>query len=214
MNWRRGLLLAGINLAVAVPLIVMQEAQHETYMQEHSGPPPQLAGGPAQKTASPDEDDLAEFSPCDMTADYPDQVLVVQWVNLPAFALSGWWEQCPAHWTLSGMLHVGYSWPTRATMPLSRGVAAGFGSLIVVQWILVGAFPLVHPKRWWLEPGAFITCCAVIAFGLVWIRPIEGIARLPGFFAVLAWFWWLGLLLWKCARSGWRLVTRRRAIAS
>jgi hypothetical protein len=31
MNWRRGLLLAGINLAVAVPMILMMEARDQKY---------------------------------------------------------------------------------------------------------------------------------------------------------------------------------------
>ena len=169
-------------------------------------PPAWIASDPVLKTApSSDEGQAVGFDPCAMWADYSAVEQVAWFANLPAMAVSGWGQLCPPRWTLAGRLNVGYSWfPSPATIPSHREVDWGFGLLIAVQWILVGAFPLTHPKRWWAEPGAFITCCTVIALELVLIRPIEGLARLPALVAALAWFWWFGLLVWNGVRFGWK----------
>jgi hypothetical protein len=219
MNWRRGLLLAGIHLAVAVPLIVMLEARDEAYMREHYGPPRRAAEGPAPTSASSGEEgqtialDIIDL--CKMSVHYPPEQRVPTSVELPAAIISGWQQVCPPRWTLAGGLNVGYSWlQSPSTIPSRRKVDWGFGLLVAIQWFLVGGFPLTRPKRRWLEPGAFITICAVLAFGLVLISPIRELSLLPASSAVLAWFWWFGLLLWKCARSGLRFIASRRATAS
>ncbi|MGA2850301.1 MAG: hypothetical protein ABSE46_15000 [Terracidiphilus sp.] len=101
-------------------------------------------------------------------------------------------------------------------MAAQRRIDAGFGFLIALQWFLLGAFPLVrHPhwRRWWGEPGTFITVCAVLGGLLALIPGVDTIARLPALVAMLAWFWWLGLLAWTLVRAAWRLVVRRPAAA-
>jgi hypothetical protein len=218
MNWRRGLLLAGIHLAVAVPLIVMLEARDEASMREDSddhAPPAWIASDPVLKDApSGDEGQTVTFDPCSIWAHYATEEQVAWFANLPAMTLSGWRQLCPPRWTLAGRLNVGYSWvPTPSALAEAREVDWGFGLLVAAQWILVGAFPLIRPKRWWAEPGAFITCCTVVGFALVLIRPIEGLARLPVSFAVIAWFWWFGLLVWKTACLAWRMIAQRPAAA-
>ncbi len=216
MNWRRGVLLAGINLAVAVPLIVIVEMQRETEMKARYVPPVQHVGGLTPMIASPDgEQQTIMFDPCAMTFHYPPEQRVPRLVNVPAAVLSGWQQECPAGWSLAGQLKVGYSWVEPPSMaPARRTVDWGFAFLIAIQWMLVGGFPLSQPKRWWREPGAFITICAALGFGLVLIPALREFALLPATFAALAWLWWLGLLVWKCARFGWRLVARRSAAAS
>jgi hypothetical protein len=223
MNWRRGILLAGINLAVAVPLIVMLEARDVAYMREHyadhadHAPPAWIASDPVLKNApSGKEGQSVGFDPCAMWgAHYPPEELIAPTANFPAMTISGWRQLCPPRWTLAGRLNVGYSWgPLPSTLTAWREVDWGFGLLIALQWILVGGFPLTRPNRWWAEPGAFITCCAVIGFVLVLIRPIEGLARLPASLAAFAWLWWFGLLVWKGGQLLWRLMTRRRLAAS
>jgi hypothetical protein len=82
--------------------------------------------------------------------------------------------------------------------------------LIAVQWTLVGGLPLIRPRRWWLEPGAFITICAVPAFVFVLIPPVEEAALFPASFAALAWLWWFGLLVWKTVRFGWSLLAHSK----
>ncbi len=217
MNWLRGLLLSGVNLAAAVPLIVMLEVRVEAFHNEHAegadhAPPTWIASDPVLKTApSADEGETVTFDPCSMWAHYPTEELIARFANLPAITLAGWRQACPPRWTLAGMLKVGYPW-TRAPYSLMtcREVDGGFALLVAVQWFLVGAFPLVRPKLWWFEPGAFITVCTVIAFGIVFVRPIAELARLPALLAAFVWFWWFGLLIWKTARSVWKLAARRR----
>ena len=36
MKWRRGLLLAGVNLVAALPLILMMESEDAQYLRDHS----------------------------------------------------------------------------------------------------------------------------------------------------------------------------------
>jgi hypothetical protein len=217
MKWRRGILLAGIHLAVAVPLMVMHEVRYEAFVhedhadREDHAPPAWIASDPVLKTApSGDEEQTVGFSPCNLWADYPADEELARSANLPATILSGWGEECPTRWTLAGRLNVGYSFfPSRATISSRREVDCGFGLLVAAQWILVGTFPFTHPKRWWAEPGAFITACAVIAFPFALIWPNDHIARLPVLLAMLAWFWWFGLLLWSAARFGWKRFVKR-----
>jgi hypothetical protein len=220
MNWRRGILLAGIHLAVAVPLIVKTEMRVEAFMREDHAdhedhaPPAWIASDPLLKNAqSGGEEQTIGFSPCDLWSEYPANEELAWSADLPAETISGWGRDCPPRWTLAGRLNVGYSW-SASTIPSRRKVCWGFGLLIAVQWFLVGGFPLTRPKRWWLEPGAFITCCAVLGFGPALIHSIEGIARLPALLAMFAWFWWFGLLVWKSARLVWRFTMRRRWVAS
>ncbi|MGD0348289.1 MAG: hypothetical protein ABSA85_16115 [Terracidiphilus sp.] len=220
MNWRRGILLAGIHLAAAVPLIVMTEARFEAFVREvqadqvDHAPPAWIASDPLLKNAPPGgEEQVVEFSPCDLWVEYHGGLELAWSVNLPATALSGWGQDCPSRWTLAGRLNDGYPW-SASTIPSRREVCWGFGLLIAAQWFLVGGFPLIQPKRWWAEPGAFITCCAVTGFGPALIHPIEGLARLPALLAAFAWFWWFVLLLWTVTRLGWRRMTRRRPSAS
>jgi hypothetical protein len=84
---------------------------------------------------------------------------------------------------------------------------------VAFQWFLVGGFPLIRPRRWWWEPGAFITLCTVAAFALVLIPGVGTLSRLPMPFALLAWLFWFGLLVWKGLRLGWRLAARGMARA-
>ena len=137
MNWRRGLLLAGIHLAIAVPMILMMDARDEKAMaDENEGfmeravedavkPPeaPKLANPapapPAPETPASPEDAGAEqtvsFSPCGMWAHYPPQVVVLQGADAPALALAGWEIECPPHWSIGARLRGNSKWPPTAS---------------------------------------------------------------------------------------------------
>ncbi len=216
MNWRRGVLLAGIHLAVAVPLIVMHEVQDEASMREYyTSPASQPTKSVSGTTSLNDDGVTAALDPCTWTFDYSTRYLVEELLEPFADALSGWQRVCPPRWSLAGRLKLNYDWlQAPSTIPARREVGLGFALLIAVQWILVGGFPLKRPKRWWAEPGAFITCCTVIAFILVLIRPMDELARIPVLLAALSWLWWISLLLWTVARLSWRFLTRRRATVS
>jgi hypothetical protein len=204
MNWRRGLLLAGIHLAVAVPLILSLEARDAKYLRNRhiSVSPPVQTSQPAAQ-----EGETVSFSPCGMWVHYPPQTVIVNFANIPAFILTGWQMECPPHWSLSGRLHA--DWKHR-TIESQRQVNIGLVILIAIQWILVGSFPLRKPVRWWEEHGIIITLCTV-ASGLLVQIPNDGYDALPTapmLIAGLIWFWWFGLLVWKTLRSGWWLAKR------
>lgn len=206
MKWRRGILLAGIHLAVAVPLIVMHEVQDEAsvrdYFASHAAHLDKSGSG---VTSPDDEGATVALDPCAWIIDYSTQHQVEQSLEPFAVALSGWQQVCPPRWSFAGRLKIHYEWmQAPPTIPELREIGLGFVLLVAVQWILLGGFPLSRPKRWWAGPGAFITCCAVIAFGLVLIRPIAELARVPVLLAALAWLWWFGLLVWTGVRFGWK----------
>jgi hypothetical protein len=81
---------------------------------------------------------------------------------------------------------------------------------IAVQWFLLGAFPVIHPKRWWLEPGALITVCTPVV--AAWAFIPESILPQIGtlsFLALAGWTYWLGALAWLLFRWLQRLVAVR-----
>ena len=202
MNWRRGLLLAGIHLAVAVPLILSLEARDAKLLRNRhvSISPPAQTSPPAVK-----DGETVTFSSRGMWVHYPPQNYIVQIANIPAFILTGWRMECPAPWSLSGRLEA--DWQHR-TVESQRQVDIGLVILIAMQWFLVGGFPLRKPLRWWQEPGAFITLVTVASGLLVLIPNIDSLAYTPMLLAWVVWLWWFGLLIWKTLRYGWRLAKR------
>lgn len=210
MNWRRGLVLAAINLAVAVPLVVSLELKDAAYVRDYYVPPKPVVTPPPAPVPAPDPKDKGvSFSPCGLLYHFPAQQVIAQSANAPALVLTGWRNPCPADWSLSGIMHVDpVAAPTPSSLTAQRKVDIGLLLPIPLQWILVGGFPLTNPKRPWREAGAFITGCAVLSVALVFIRPVEGLARVPALFAAFAWLWWFALLLWTLARAAWRIFRR------
>jgi hypothetical protein len=115
MNWRRGLLLAGINLAVALPMIVMMEARDQKYAltqeeimaraasKDAPRPPESPAPEPDQSSPEQAEETVSvTFDPCAMWGHYPVQVVVVQGADMPSVALAGWEDDCPRIGRLRG----------------------------------------------------------------------------------------------------------------
>jgi len=173
-------------------------------------PPEPSASGPTQ--ASPERaEETVGFAPCAMWANYPIQVVVVQAADIPSLVLAGWRDDCPSYWSLAGRLRGKMTWPpTPLWMETQRKIDAGLGLFIAVQWFLMGGFPLVRTQKWWADPGAFITACAVLAGGIALTPVIDGFARLPASLAMLAWLWWFGLLVWRTLQFGWKKTTAWR----
>lgn len=235
MNWRRGLLLAGIHLVVAGSMVLMMEARDEQAMRdvdervmkdavEAAIKPPEPPPEPVKPLPAPpvnpentDEGETVIFSPCGMWVHYVPQVVVVQSADLPADYLTQWEEFCPPGWTLAGRLGKMTTWsPTSSSITTQRKIDAGLSLLIALQWFVLGAFPLVRNpswRKWWREPGSFITVCAVPAGFFALMHPVEGLARFFTLPAMLAWFWWFGLLVWRILSFAWRMVVRRPAAA-
>jgi len=234
MNWRRGLLLAGIHLAVAGAMVLMIEARDEKAMREvdegimeraveaaikppEAPKPANPAPAPAAPETSADPENLeaeqtVSFTPnpCGMWVHSLPQEVVIQLADMPADLLAGWDDICPPAWSLAGRFRGKWTWPpTASSMAAQRPISVGLCLLLTLQWFLMGAFPLVRTPRWrnwWREPGSLITVCAVSACLFALIHPIDVVARLFALPAMLAWFWWFGLLVWKLIRAAWRMV--------
>ena len=212
MYWRRGLLLAAINLAVAVPMVLWLDSMEAAFVRENQEHVATQAEAPPTATAqhSDHEDQGVSFSICSFNGVLPPQGEIVVLANIPANIVTGWRVVCPATWTLAGRLHAGGTWLT-ASMATQHKVDLGLIVLIALQWLLVGAFPLRRPKRPWGEPGMLITICAVLSAAVVFIRPLDDLAKLLAACAACVWLCWFGLLIWTVIRLGW---TRARRLAA
>jgi hypothetical protein len=98
---------------------------------------------------------------------------------------------------------------TDANFKAMRRVDVALCILIVVQWLIIGSLPLIQPRRWWAEPGAFITTCTAIAACIALVPAIDGVARLPALIALFVWLLWFGLLAWKFLRFAWQSTVAR-----
>jgi hypothetical protein len=204
MNWRRGLLLAGIHLAVTGSLMVWQEARVWRYF-----PSKPVLQRPAEtETMGPDGEITVSFKYCEEGSNWvghqSSQEKIVGFENLPVVLLSGWHTPCSTWGTVTSMIEKRLH-RTRISEVMILSILC---TLVAVQWFLVGGFPLVRPSRLWWEPGAFITLCILAALPIAFIRVIEPVALILAFFAGLTWLWWFGLLVWKTLRSGWWLARR------
>lgn len=224
MDWRRGLLFAGIHLVVAAPMVLLVEAANLRYMEDRNADAMEAARDAAAlppvtepaTIASADAEENGEtvtFSPCGLWAEYPPEVVVVQLVDAPALVFSGWEMDCPARWSLAGRLRGNRSWPPdSAWMAAEYKIGAGLCAMIAVQWFLLGGFRLARRPEWWRDPATFLTACAIVA-GILGLLPgVDLAARLPALVAGLCWYWWFGLLVWRALSGGWRWVLRLRAV--
>lgn len=213
-------MLAGIHLAVAVPLILMTEARDAQFLRDRAESAAEAQREEASKALAPAspaptkkdaEQESVTFTldPCTMRFHDPPQDLVVQSANLPVFVLTEWRVPCPSAWSLSGMLGAGSTWPqTPLSLAWQKQVDLGLALLVAIQWFFIGGFPLARPKQWWWEPGAFITICTMIAFVLVVIPATSDLSQFPMAFASLAWLFWFCWLVWKGLKLGGRLAAR------
>jgi hypothetical protein len=200
MNWRRGLLLAGIQLVIAGTLIAYQEVD---YWRHESGSSVTHSAARIQ-LADWQESDTVTFDPCnggvvDHWLSPPEEV--VSFANIPASAITGWVAPCPSRWTLAGILRAAHKSDGVHIEPL---VASGMCALVPLQWFLVGGFPFIRPRKWWQEPGAFITLCTCAAFVLLLFARVWEFYAVPALMAAFVWLYWFGLLVWKTLRSCWR----------
>jgi hypothetical protein len=215
MNWRRGLLLAGINVAIAVPMISILaardvQARREWKQRSSVEEAPWIDRSGAFSVASArmvraQEEQTVTFSPCGLWASIPVQESVVQSGNLPAAIVSGWRVECPPRWSVARMLGVNDSgFLSDVNLRAMRRVDVALCLLIATQWFLIGSLPLVQPKRWWSEPGAFITACTAIGSAIALIPVVDVFGRLPVLIAFFGWLLWTGLLIWMPVRWAWQ----------
>jgi hypothetical protein len=215
MNWRRGLLLAGINVAIAVPMISILAARdvqaRREWKQRSSVEDAPWIDRFGEFSVAPtimvraQEEQTVSFSPCGLWASIPVQESVVQFGNLPVAIVSQWRVACPPRWSIARMLGVNDSgFLSDVNFSAMRRVDLALCLLIAAQWFLIGGLPLVQPKRWWSEPGAFITACTAAGSAIALIPVVDVFGRLPALIAFFGWLWWAGLLIWMPVRWAWR----------
>jgi hypothetical protein len=213
MNWRRGLLLALIHFALASALIGWDVSKE--WNLQHAGAIP----APAHMVLTAwQEEGTVQFDPCH--GGFVDQYVTpqqrtVQMANVPVWVLTGWENPCPASWTLTGMIH--FHSPA-ATLRNYLLVSVCLCALVPIQWLVIGAFPLVRARRWYVEPAAMITICALVSIFLILLNgmlpvsaPLRFLSPLLEAFAILVWLYWFGLLIWKSLLTGWRFSMQRTA---
>ena len=218
MNWRRGLLLAGINLMAAVPLICLLAARDAQYIKEreqHSAIEEGLRiGSSGDFSAAPteivqaQEEQTVSFSSMRSLGSYSTASFSrADWKSAGLHRKSNGERQCPPRWSVASMLgrkRLGADF-SDANLKAMRRVDLALCVLIAVQWFLIGSLPLIQARRWWAEPGAFITVCTAIASGMFALFPVN---RRLGASAcsdrLCGWVWWLGLLLWIPVHIAWQ----------
>ena len=207
MNWRRGILLAGINLAVAAPLMIWFEAGYWPLIRTNVNTLTDLEKEQIKEDGYP-------FNPC-----YggrfcwpvnPEIQLVAPMDNLPVALLTGWHSPCEPQSRIDAVVESLLGRTRRSEIVTTSILCAG----VSIEWLMVGGFPLVRFRRRWLEPGALVTSCTLVGMLLVVIPYAHPLARLPLCCVLCAWFWWFGLLIWKTSRALWRIVSRTPAPAS
>ena len=209
MNWRRGVVLAAIHLTVAAVVIVRTETDYWPNIRSERVRVPVVI--PPSATA--EEAAFANFFPCDeggvIDRAFAPREMAISAANMPVVLLVGWHEPCAQPSTLDNVVEKRYGRTRRAEVLILTIQCTAF----VVWWLIVGGFPLVRPRRWWLEPGVLITACTIpvalasllIPDGFAFRVPIvDPAAMIPAVIAMLAWLWWFGLLIWKTFRLAFR----------
>ena len=152
----------------------------------------------------------------------PPQSYIVLSANIPAMLVTGGHVACRYQSRLDRLIQSRMRRGSRRSELMICGILC---VLIAVQWVLIGGFPLFKPKRWWLEPGAFITVCTGLCANLLCLDGLIGLTRsrisdgglivgygvyealtLP---AMLMWVVWFGSLVWRMGGAGWRLIRLR-----
>ena len=215
MNWRRGLLLAGIHLVVAVSLLAWDESFYwRSIKSEQLGPSPTHL----QFTAFQEEQTIT-FNPCadDGVEDGEVSPLskIAGMANLPVVLLTGWHEPCRSPSLLDSMVESSLSSMVEKRFHRTRRsealILVILCILVAVEWLFVGGFPLIRPRRWWMEPGAFITIFTLVDTVLATIPHEANLSGNLSLISACAWLWWFGLLVWKTLQFGWRLTAGWRA---
>jgi hypothetical protein len=216
MNWRRGLLLAGIHFAVAGTLLAWEESESWRYIRSE-----QLGASAAhlELAAFQEEDLTVTLNPCGddgfVDGEMSPQERLSGMANLPVALLTGWHEPCTSPNFLDSVVERILSSVFKTRFHRTRAsevlILAILCTLVAVEWLFVGGFPLVRPGRWWLEPGAFIPICTLVGAALATIPYVAHLSLIPATMAGCAWLWWFGLLVWKTLEFGWKMTSGLRA---
>lgn len=201
MNWRRGLLMAGIHLVIATGSFVHDEVNYWPLIRSTAlrseGAHMRLAA--FQEQGFPDN--VCDFGIYDSG---PSPLAnVASAANLPLTLASGWHSPCmpqPQRTRITKGMEAIFGGNThRAEVAADICLCIG----VLFQWVLIGGMPLIRPRRWWLEPAMLVTFCAILAASLA-ITPLHEFSRIGMVVIALLWLWWFALLLWKPVYLAWQ----------
>lgn len=204
MNWRRGLLLSGIQLIVAAVSLVQVEAFTWHWIRSgaiaRASPHVQLAVFQEEQMMS---------NPCDFgiwDIGYSPLSLVASAASLPVTLITGWHTPCnPNRSVFTRQVEAVFGRNTRRAEFVA---VACLCLMVLVLWLFVGGMPLARTARWWLEPGAAITILTLLGLVLAFTRYTREFCRWTALAASIGWFWWLGLLFWRIGRLPWQSTLR------
>jgi len=226
MNVRRGLIFATIHLVIFGAMFVWNEEPYWHVFRSGDWPPSAVL----QKAAWQEEGGI-EFSPCGPGAFWDRQSSQMETVMTSQIGFLGFagvgHAPCLSESGIERFIEAQLGARTKRS---EAGIGIVTSALVAIQWLLVGGFPLLRPRRWWLEPGVFITICVCLAAALLCIdglvllarrNPLSdaylffgvGIYRLIVLPALLMWLVWLALLVWRLARGGWNIIRLRGRMA-
>ncbi|HEY2861943.1 MAG TPA: hypothetical protein VGJ21_26315 [Terracidiphilus sp.] len=216
MKVRRGLLFAGIHLAIAAGMFAWNEVPYWQFLKSENAP----SHSPLRQIAWQEEGEV-DFNPCDWTdrQSSPMETIMMAQIGFLGFAGAGH-VPCSSESGIERFIEARFGTRTKQSEAVIGVVTC---LAIAFQWLLVGGFPLVRPRRWWLEPGAFITLCTCVAANLLCLDGLfllarrgavpdarlffgVGVYRLVLCPALIMWLVWAGLFVWRGASGMWRSV--------
>jgi len=214
MKWRRGLLFAIIQIGIAMPLIVWQDAQQWSDLRNRPcGPDPprktdyrmgkvpaSLALPQLPSSVVPDDGETVGFTPETICYFTPMPVRIVQGADLPAFLAAGWQTPLPLEHSIAGEMHTFCGPEPRRQTEIF--ISASLLVLIFLQWLVLGALPPLAVKPKWLDPPVFITLCAAIGLLGMLSPRLEIVRGVPALIALLSWLIWLVWFLRLLAKAG------------
>jgi hypothetical protein len=226
-------MFAAVHLGVTVGLVYWQEAPFWDYIP--IVPTTQRTVPHEVTTQLGEEDSNAEDrtppNPCE-TANVSDrptssQEKIAAIDNLPVALITGWHLPCSEPSRLDRKIQSWYGFTQEAEQVTGRFIAIS----ALVLWFIVGGFPMVRRKhrRWYTEPGIFMTLCTLVAMlllGIAWsisripnsLAPpvadaVNQLAALPMLFVAAGWVWWVGLFFYTRSKALRRRLLRRAMAA-
>jgi hypothetical protein len=218
---------AAVHTAITLGLVYWQEVPFWEYIPTVAA----TARRVPHEAVADDAEDRAPLNPCELAndSDRPTspQEKIVALDNLPIALITGWHLPCSEPSRLDQFIQARYGFTQNA----ERVTGWLMSALALVLWFIVGGFPFVRRRhrRWYTEPGLFMTLCALVSMlllGIAWSISraplgfavsvadiLTRIAVVPMFFVVAGWVWWVGLFFY----SRWKKTRRwldRRALAA
>ncbi len=172
MNWRRGLVFAGIHLAVCLPLVVWEEAHYWSQLQTSMFHAPVSRPGAVVRHVALQENEpvitaetvTVKFDCGSFWYHIPLQERIVKTLELPAAVISGWSEPCPVSWDSlrdlaprcrSSHTFKGVGLRGRSVPPDCHAVAFGWGRSVDSPSNMVSGTRSVHYSL----PDFYFSCC-------------------------------------------------------